>query len=157
MIQVKPLTVSIVNWKDFQHVNPCSNCIQELKRLGANERDPAALPLFLTKFNDIQYTCKFCFLQFLVATVNKPFKSIGALDLFEMPVEDHEIGMIRSYILSGTGDKWRQQVLAECRKENDPTRRIVFNACFDYINRTGLKSMFDGVVKVKVADGFILR
>ena len=154
---VEPIAINVVNWAHVQRGFPSFNCKAKLKKMNVGERDPAALALMLSNGNlKDQYACKLCLVQFMVGLSDVPFKQIGPINQYEVysDGDSEDKGFI--YILSGTADVWRMQLLAECVKDNDPVRRKVFNRCYDYICRTGLKSMFTDIQRRSYGETFLL-
>lgn len=143
---VQPLAISTVNWKALQKVMPQSNCLSEIKNAGLSPNDPAALAFVLTHRNDIRdsWVLRFILIQFIV--------TVKAWDNTPMLLDQHLVSKDEegcTIVLSGTADKWRIQINEELKSFSTESRVKVFNECLNYINATGLKSIFKDVTKVR--------
>ena len=160
MVSVHPLSMVVTNWRSLQKVYPDTNVINALKEYGVQSKDPAALSVLLNQGKDLNdaYASRFAMMQFLVI-VPSWGTSCAALDEYEIgTIPDEDNKMHQVLVLSGTADRWRVQILTECKgNKYEAIRLKVFNCCFDHIMRTGLKTMFADVQRIRIKDGFLLQ
>jgi len=132
-MEVKPLTISIVNWKAVQATIPDSNCLSSLKNVGIHKEDPAAIGVLFQPKS--QAALRFIFVQFIITVPRWDAKPV-LLDQYQVAADRDSV----TIILSGTADLWVLQIKDETAPQGDPTRERVFASCRDQLRLTGLKA-----------------